>query len=82
MTTPASVFRNVWYVTCKGCKTYDIVGPGHPAVRQVPETGLFEVHDRQALHTRLGHKPGCDFHTTGESPLDFSFGAAPVGLEV
>ncbi|MHB2029479.1 MAG: hypothetical protein ACYCPT_11765 [Acidimicrobiales bacterium] len=85
MSTPASVIDNVWYVTCKECGAYDIVGPGHPAVRESEDRpGFYELHDRDALHARLAHRDeACK--TAGpnnDGRLDFSFGAAPAGLSI
>jgi hypothetical protein len=34
------------HVICKGCGKWDILGPGHPAVMQHPETGQHIWHDR------------------------------------
>ena len=80
MSTPG--IPNVWLVTCKECRSYDIVGPGHPATRLNAETGAHEIHSRDALHARLGHQSeACK--TAGpnsDGNLDFSFMSAPAAM--
>jgi len=64
-----SMMNNVWLVTCQNCDTYDIAGPGHPAVRDRGD-GTHELHDRTAL--RHAHADGCAPHPeTGHYPVDF-----------
>jgi hypothetical protein len=57
------------HVLCRTCGEWEIVGPGHPAVRPNPDTGQHELHDRTAL------LPGCDCPEDGEGgrPLAFTF---------
>ena len=75
---PVSVVPNVWLVTCKGCGSYDIAGPGHPAVRQNADTGLHELFDRTAI--RHAHPDSCLPDANGSRPMDFSFMAAPAAM--
>jgi hypothetical protein len=73
-----SMVNNVWLVTCKGCGSYDIVAPGHPAMRDRGD-GTHELHDRGAL--RHNHAEGCEPHPeTGHHPVDFSFMVAPPAM--
>jgi hypothetical protein len=73
-----STVPNVWVVTCQNCGAYDMVGPGHPAVRDRGD-GTHELHDRAAV--RHDHADGCEPHPeTGNYPLDFSFMTAPAAL--
>ena len=66
------------HVSCKNCTAYDIVGPGHPAVTQHPETGQHVLTDRSAL--RHNHADDCQPHPeTGHYPLHFEF-MAGVGV--
>jgi hypothetical protein len=66
------------HVMCASCGEFEIVGPGHPAMRANPDTGQQELHDRSAL------LPGCDCPDDGEGsrPLKFTFmaGSAPATL--
>lgn len=60
------------HVACKNCGTFDIAGPGHPAVRFNPDTQQHEVFDRTAL--RHSHADDCQPHPeTGHYPLTFTF---------
>jgi hypothetical protein len=58
------------HVACGDCGNWDIVGPGHPAVRLNPVTGQHEFHDRSAL--TLNHGDGCS-NTDHRGPLHFTF---------
>jgi hypothetical protein len=70
------------HVSCKGCGTYDIVGPGHPATVYVPhpdhpddpEAGQHVLTDRSAL--RHAHADDCQPGEDGNYPLHFDFMAA------
>jgi hypothetical protein len=65
------------HVACQNCGTFDIVGPGHPAVTPDPQTGQHLLTDRTALrHNHAGDcRPGAD----GNYPLALTF-MAPVGV--
>ncbi len=71
------------HISCQNCHSYDIVGPGHPAVTYVPhperpddpEAGQHVLTDRSAL--RHSHAEDCEPHPeTGHYPLHFEFMAA------
>jgi hypothetical protein len=65
------------HVACTNCGTFDIAGPGHPAVTQDPATGQHALTDRTAL--RHSHADDCQPHPeTGHYPLAFTF-MAEVG---
>lgn len=78
------------HVHCSNCGTFDIAGPGHPAVTCAHDgviacadagTGQHVLTDRSAL--RHEHADGCEPHPeTGHYPLTFTFmaGIAPVNL--
>ena len=65
------------HVLCKGCGEWEIVGPGHPSVRQ-RDDGQHEFFDRTAV------LPGCDCTDDhdGSRPLHLTFmgGSAPATL--
>jgi hypothetical protein len=77
---PSAVISNVWLVTCHGCGSYDIAGPGHPAVRPKADghDGQFEFYDRDAL--RLKHDADCVKDPVSGYSLDFSIMAAPPAM--
>ena len=79
------------HVSCKseGCRAFDVVGPGHPAVTcdhdgtacDSAGPGRHVLTDRAAL--RHDHADGCEPHPeTGHYPLAFTFmaGMTPVDL--
>ena len=80
MSTPASLINNVWLLTCKGCGAYDVVGPGHPAVRpQEGSPGVVEIYDRSAV--RHSHAAECEHKDkNGDGPMDFSFMPSPAAF--
>lgn len=65
------------HVACK-CGTFDIVGPGHPAVEQSADTGQHLLTDRTKL--RHAHADDCQPDADGNYPLHFTF-MAPVGAQ-
>jgi len=74
----------VIHVSCKGCGSYDIVGPGHPATTYVPhpdypKAGQHVLTDRSAL--RHAHAGDCaPDPETGHYPLHFDFMAGTVSV--
>ena len=74
----ASVIQNVWVITCKNCGAYDIVGPGHPAMRDRGD-GTHEFHDRSAV--RHAHAQDCKPDKAGNRPFDFGFMVAPPAMQ-
>jgi len=63
------------HVICQNCGTFDIVGPGHPAVEYDAEAGQHVLTDRTAL--KHSHAEDCEPHPeTGHYPLAFTFLAA------
>jgi hypothetical protein len=66
----------VIHVACQNCGAWDIVGPGHPAVRLNPETQQHELFDRTALQQR--HDENCQPDEDGNYPLHFTFMAGTV----
>jgi hypothetical protein len=60
------------HVQCRNCGTFDIAGPGHPAVTYDEEAGQHVLTDRTAL--RHNHAGDCEPHPeTGHYPLHFTF---------
>jgi hypothetical protein len=60
------------HVACKNCGTFDIAGPGHPAVTFDEEKQQHVLTDRTAL--RHAHDDDCQPHPeTGNYPLAFTF---------
>jgi hypothetical protein len=71
----------VIHVSCRNCGTFDIVGPGHPAVEFDEEKQQHLLVSRTAL--KHSHADDCEPHPeTGHYPLHFTFmaGMAPVDL--
>jgi hypothetical protein len=66
------------HVQCKNCGTFDVAGPGHPAVQYNSQAGQHVLFDRTAL--RHDHADGCEPGDDGNYPLHFTFmaGTAPV----
>jgi hypothetical protein len=65
------------HISCRNCGTFDIVGPGHPAVTYNAETGQHELTDRTQL--RHSHAEDCEPHPeTGHYPLHLTFMAEVV----
>lgn len=77
------------HAQCQNCGTFDIAGPGHPAVTCAhddatacadAEAGQHVLTDRTAL--RHAHAEDCEPHPeTGHYPLAFTFfaGLSPSG---
>ena len=64
----------VIHVACQNCGAWDIVGPGHPAVRFNSAAGTHELFDRTAL--KHAHDEDCQPDADGNYPLHFTFMAA------
>ena len=63
------------HVSCRNCGTFDIAGPGHPAVEFDEEKQQHVLTDRTAL--RHAHADDCEPDAeTGHYPLAFTFFAA------
>jgi hypothetical protein len=60
------------HISCGKCSDWEIVGPGHPAVRQNPGTGQHEFFDRTAVLKNCT----CPDDGNGSRPLHFTFMAA------
>ncbi|MGA2412697.1 MAG: hypothetical protein ABSG46_20230 [Candidatus Binataceae bacterium] len=73
--SPPAAFQNGWLMTCHECGTYDLVGPGHPAVKYVPDTGMYGVYDRTKF--RHDHGPDCVNDPESGYSLDWSFANMP-----
>jgi len=58
-------------VACKNCGSFDIAGPGHPAVEYDSEAGQHVLTDRTAL--RHSHDDDCQPGDDGNYPLAFTF---------
>ena len=66
------------HVSCRNCGTFDIVGPGHPAVTFDQDKQQHVLADRTAL--KHAHDENCQPHPeTGHYPLHFTF-MAGVGV--
>jgi len=65
------------HIQCKNdrCRRFEIIGPGHPAVRFNPETQQHEFFDRTAV---IDHHPSCS--GDGSDPLHFTFMAGTVTM--
>jgi hypothetical protein len=74
---PGSLIQNGWLVTCHQCGSYDLVGPGHPAVRQVEGSwpGHYEFFDRTAV--RHNHGPQCVNDPESGYSLDIALAGLP-----
>lgn len=60
------------HVHCQNCGTFDVVGPGHPAVQFDGERQQHVLTDRAKL--RHSHADDCEPHPeTGHYPLHFTF---------
>jgi hypothetical protein len=70
----------VIHVACQNCGAWDIVGPGHPAVRPNPETQQHELFDRNAV--RHTHAEDCQPDEDGNYPLHFTFMAGTATAEM
>jgi hypothetical protein len=68
----------VIHVACQNCGTFDIAGPGHPAVTYDTEKQQHVLTDRTAL--RHSHADDCQPGEDGNYPLHFTF-MAPVGAQ-
>ena len=66
----------MWHVACKNCGTFDIAGPGHPAVTYDSEKDQHVLTDRTAL--RHEHADTCQPNEEGSYPLAFTFISLPV----
>jgi hypothetical protein len=66
----------VWHVACQGCGTFDIAGPGHPAVTYDDGKQQHVLTDRTAL--RHAHDDDCQPNEEGHYPLAFTFVNLPV----
>lgn len=62
------------HVACQNCGTFDIVGPGHPAVTYSAEAQQHVLTDRTAL--KHAHADDCQPNAEGNYPLAFTFMAA------
>ena len=62
------------HVSCANCHTFDIAGPGHPAVTFDEEKQQHVLTDRSAL--RHSHAEDCQPGEDGNYPLHFTFFAA------
>ena len=62
----------MWHVSCRSCGSFDIAGPGHPAVEYDNEAGQHVLTDRTKL--RHAHDEDCQPDAeTGHYPLAFTF---------
>lgn len=66
------------HVQCTGCGTWDIAGPGHPAVRFNPDSGQHELFDRTAF--KHNHAEACTPDESGNYPLHFTLMAGTVAV--
>jgi hypothetical protein len=60
------------HVLCRTCGEWEIVGPGHPAMRDRGD-GTHEIHDRALLLENCACPPD---DLSGSRPLAFTFMAA------
>jgi hypothetical protein len=68
----------VIHAQCRSCGTFDIAGPGHPAVTYDEQAGQHVLTDRTAL--RHSHADDCEPDAeTGHYPLAFTFFRAVGG---
>jgi hypothetical protein len=79
----------VIHVACTGCGTFDIVGPGHPAVEctHPPDVGCRDEGVAHVLTDRTklkhAHRDDCEPDPeTGHYPLHFTFMAGVGAVDM